>query len=61
MSIALVPLRAGDKIIGLLHLADRRKDCFTPELIAFFEGVGVSIGMALQRRQAEEERNSRIS
>ncbi len=29
-SIALVPLRAGDEILGLLHLADRRPDRFTP-------------------------------
>ncbi|MEI6210823.1 MAG: ATP-binding protein [bacterium] len=55
VSVALIPLRAGDNNIGLLHLADRRKDCFTPELIRFLEGVCVSMGLALQRRQAEEE------
>ncbi|MEI8334851.1 MAG: PAS domain S-box protein, partial [Chloroflexota bacterium] len=54
MSVALIPLRAGDEILGLLHLADHRRDRFTAESIRFFEGIGTSIGMALQRRQAEE-------
>jgi putative nucleotidyltransferase with HDIG domain len=60
-SIALVPVRAGDQTLGLLHLADDRTGCFTPESIRFFEGLGASIGNALLRRQAEEhlEANAR--
>jgi diguanylate cyclase (GGDEF)-like protein/PAS domain S-box-containing protein len=54
LSIALVPLRAGQEILGLLHLADRRKDRFTPESIRFFEGLGASIGVALLGKRAEE-------
>jgi diguanylate cyclase (GGDEF)-like protein len=54
-SIALVPLRAGEEIIGLLHLADRRKDRFTPEAVRFLEGVGASIAIALQHRRAEDQ------
>ena len=54
-SIALVPVRAGEEILGLLHLAARRKDRFTAESMLFFEGVGVSIGVALVRKRAEEE------
>ena len=54
-SLALVPVRAGDQTLGLLHLADDSVDCFTPESIRFFEGLGASIGTALLRRQAEEE------
>jgi len=53
-SLALVPLRAGDKIIGLMHLASRRTDCFTEKSIKFFEGIGVSIGVAVLRKQTEE-------
>jgi PAS domain S-box-containing protein len=53
-SIALVPLRAGDKIMGMFHLASRRTDGFTDKSIKFFEGIGVSIGIALQRKQGEE-------
>ena len=54
-SIALVPLRAGEEILGLLHFGDRRTDRFTPESISFFEGLGASIGVALAGRRAEEE------
>jgi len=53
-SLALVPLRSGDKIIGLMHLASRRTDCFTEKSIKFFEGIGVSIGVAVLRKQTEE-------
>jgi PAS domain S-box-containing protein len=53
-SLALVPLRAGDNIMGLMHLACRRTDCFTDKSIRFFEGIGVSIGIALERKEGEE-------
>jgi PAS domain S-box-containing protein/putative nucleotidyltransferase with HDIG domain len=52
-SVALIPLRTGDEIIGLLQLNDHRKDQFTPDTILFFEGLGASIGIALSRVQAE--------
>ena len=54
LSIALVPLRAGAEILGLLHLADRRKDRFTPESIRFLEGLGASIGVALAQKRMQE-------
>ncbi len=53
-SIALIPVRSGDEIIGLLQLNDRRKERFTPELIRFFEQLSDNIGLALQREQADE-------
>ena len=54
-SIALVPLRAGEEILGLLHLADRRIDHFTSGMIQFYEGIGATIGMALRSRRAERD------
>ncbi len=54
LSLALIPIRAGADIIGLLHLADRNKNRFTLEIIEFFEGIGISIGVVLARRWAEE-------
>jgi PAS domain S-box-containing protein len=54
-SLALVPLRAGEEILGLLHLADRRTGAFTPETVRFFEGIGSSIGVALLNKQAHSE------
>jgi PAS domain S-box-containing protein len=53
-SIALIPLRVDDEIVGLLQLNDRRPHQFTPELIRFYEGLGASIGIALSRRWAEQ-------
>ena len=54
-SVALIPLREGNKVIGLLQLNDHRRDRFTLEMIRFFEGLGASIGIALQRQQAGEK------
>ncbi len=51
-SVALVPLRSEDEIVGLLQLNDRRKNMFTAEVIGFFEGLGASIGVALARTRA---------
>ncbi|OHD66351.1 MAG: hypothetical protein A2176_07670 [Spirochaetes bacterium RBG_13_51_14] len=53
-SVALVPLRSKTRIIGLLQFNDRRKNQFTPDLISFLEGIGASIGIALDRYEAEE-------
>jgi len=53
-SVALIPLRYGSEIIGLLQLNDHRPNRFTPETIRFLEGLGASIGIALSRKQAEE-------
>jgi len=54
LSVALIPIRANRQIIGLLQLNDRRKDCFTPEMVHFYEGIVASIGIALMRKQAED-------
>jgi signal transduction histidine kinase len=54
-SVALIPLRSGDELIGLFQLNDRRRNQFTLQMIQFFEGLGASIGIALSRKQAEEE------
>ncbi len=54
-SVALVPLRSGDEVVGLLQLNDKRPGRFTPEIILFLEGIGASIGIALARIAAQEE------
>lgn len=53
-SVALIPLRSGDEIVGLLQLNDSRPGRFTLEMVRFFEGIGASIGIALARIRAEE-------
>ncbi len=54
-SVALIPVRSEGEIIGLLQLNDHRKDLLTPDLVRFFESLDDQIGLALKRKQAEEE------
>jgi hypothetical protein len=61
LSIALIPIRTHGEIVGLLQLNDRRKDCFTIDIIRFFEGIGASIGVALMRKKDEEERDGLVA
>jgi PAS domain S-box-containing protein/putative nucleotidyltransferase with HDIG domain len=53
-SVALIPLRSGDEIIGLLQLNDSRRDSFSIEMIHFFEGIGATIGIAVARKRSVE-------
>jgi PAS domain S-box-containing protein len=53
-SVALIPLRSGNEIVGLLQLNDHQKGRFTLDVIQFFEGLGAVIGIALAREQTRE-------
>jgi PAS domain-containing protein len=53
-SIAIIPIRAGEEIIGLLQLNDSLKNRFTSDMILFYESVGNMIGVAFTRKQARE-------
>ena len=55
-SVALVPIRDKNRIVGLLHFNDRRKGCFTLDAIESIEGIAAHIGAALMRKQAEAEK-----
>jgi two-component system, cell cycle sensor histidine kinase and response regulator CckA len=52
-SVALFALRHGDQVLGLLQVNDRATDRFTPEKIAFLEGLADQIALALAQRQAQ--------
>jgi PAS domain S-box-containing protein len=54
LSFALIPIRAKGEIVGLMQLNDRKKDCFTTDMIQFLESIGEIIGVAVMRRHAEE-------
>ncbi len=54
-SVALIPLHADQGTVGLLHFCDHRPDCFTPELIDFFEEIAASIAIAFKRLQTQEK------
>ena len=54
-SIALVPIRDKDRVVGLIQLNDQRKGCFTQELVELLEGIAAQIGATLMRKQAEAD------
>ncbi len=53
-SMALVPIRTKNGIIGLIHFDDRRNNCFSLVIIEQLESIAAHIGEALMRKQAEE-------
>ena len=54
-SVALIPIRNEDRIVGLIQFNDRRKGCFTLDTVEYLEGIASHIGEALMRKQAELE------
>jgi two-component system, NtrC family, response regulator AtoC len=54
-SVAIIPLRSGREIIGVLQFNDTRENCFSPQMVRFFESLGSIIGVVLARVRAEEE------
>ena len=54
-SVALIPLRSTEHVVGLLQLNDHRRGRFTLKLIAELEQLGCTIGIALQRKRADEQ------
>ena len=61
LSVALIPIRSNREIVGLLQLNDRTENRLSLEIVQFFEGIAASIGVALMRKQTEEEREKLIS
>jgi len=54
-TVALVPIRTKDEIVGLLHLNDRRKERLSLETVELLEGIASSIGSALIRKKLEAQ------
>ncbi|MCE5284147.1 MAG: PAS domain S-box protein [Deltaproteobacteria bacterium] len=54
-SVALVPIRNKNGIVGLIQLNDKRKGCFTIETVELLEAMASHIGTVLLRRSAEEK------
>ncbi|MBM4164470.1 MAG: PAS domain S-box protein [Lentisphaerae bacterium] len=53
-SVALIPVRNRDLIVGLLQLNFKRKGRLTREAIEILEGIAAHIGSALMRKRAED-------
>jgi len=58
-SVALIPMHAGNAIIGLMQFNDHRKDRFTDALIGALEEIADKVALALTGRQAENELHRR--
>ncbi len=54
-SLALVPIRMKNEIVGLIHFGDHRKGGFSSDAIEQLEVIASHIGEALMRRIAENE------
>lgn len=54
-SVALVPLRSGPEIIGLIQLNDPREDRLSREMVQFLEAIGGIVGLVFTRLQVEDE------
>ena len=53
-SVALIPIRSGDKTLGLIHVADPREELFTNETVEVLEGASMQMATAIERVRAEE-------
>ncbi|MCX6865322.1 MAG: GAF domain-containing protein [Verrucomicrobia bacterium] len=60
-SVALVPIRTKDQIVGLLQLNDHRKNFFSLTSIEQLESITAHIGQAIIRSQTEMRPGSRRS
>lgn len=54
-SIAIVPLRYREKILGAIHLSDRAADAFPEETIEFIESIAPLLGEGMYRFHVEEK------
>ena len=52
-SVALVPIRLGEQILGLIHVADPRENAVPLERVQALEGASKELGTAIQRVRAE--------
>ncbi|MBN2018863.1 MAG: PAS domain-containing protein [Sedimentisphaerales bacterium] len=55
LSLAIVPIRYRDKVLGAIHLADKRKNKTSAETVEFLENMAMLIGEAVQRFDVEAE------
>jgi len=54
-SVALVPIRNKEQVIGLIQFNDRRKGHFSLAMVELLEGIAAHIGAALLHKRDEEK------
>ena len=52
-SVALIPFRRGERILGLIHVADRQENLAPLHMVEMLEQAGMQLGSAFMRIQAE--------
>jgi len=58
-SLALIPIRMGQKASGLIHLADPRPNALPQRIVSILEGLAMQLAEALQRIASEESLRAR--
>ena len=53
-TVLLIPISRSDKVLGLIHLADARRDILPLETIEILEAAAMQLGTAIERVRAEE-------
>jgi len=53
-SVAVIPVRFQERVVGLIHLADPHKDRFSQQQITLLEAASEAIGEIIVRYHAEE-------
>ena len=53
-SLALIPIRSGNKTLGLIHVADREPDALNADIVKILESAALQLGTAIQRVFAEQ-------
>jgi PAS domain S-box-containing protein len=53
-SVAVVPIRSGNRIVGLVHLADQHENMVPLESVRMWEWAAMQLGTAIERVQAAE-------
>jgi signal transduction histidine kinase len=54
-SVAIIPIRRREKILGVIHLADEKEGSLPLKIVEFIESVAPLIGEAINRFNLEEE------
>jgi PAS domain S-box-containing protein len=54
-SIAIIPIKAKELVVGTLQLNEQRTNAFTEDMIHFFEAICLNIGNTLMRKQAQKK------
>jgi PAS domain S-box-containing protein len=55
-SVALVPIRVKDRIVGLIQFNDKQKGKFDLDTVELLEAIASNIGSTLMRKQLENEK-----